>query len=127
KEKHQKYNLEKMRNGSADRILKISATIDGIAASPENATKSIKSLQTFMGDHKILSDNANEALNLALGVTTGAEQVIKESDIVSKLKDNGTGFRSTAAMVRSAKTLQQRVAAHLQIEKNKKDLLLTIK
>ncbi|MBO9698569.1 MAG: DUF4157 domain-containing protein [Sporocytophaga sp.] len=123
----QEYDLQEIRNDSANRILAISATIRGIANAPGSASQSIGDLKKTMGNNKIDNAEANKVLDKSMAVTGNASVNLNQQQLTIKLLQCADTFDKNATMVRSADTLAKREVAFNEFNKTKLMLLELLK
>ncbi|WP_045467828.1 HET-C-related protein, partial [Sporocytophaga myxococcoides] len=123
----QEYNLQEMRDDSANRILAISATIKGIANAPGNASQSIGELKKAMGNNKIDNEEANKVLDRSMKETNKGQELMDKDKLMLKLKEVAGDFDRNAVLVRNADTLTKREFAYNELNITKKKLFNAIK
>ncbi|MCR6641940.1 MAG: DUF4157 domain-containing protein [Sporocytophaga sp.] len=123
----QEYNLQEMRDDSANRILAISATIRGIANAPGDASKSIGELKKAMGNNKIDNAEANKVLDKSMAVTKSSQDSINKEEIVNELIGSANQFEQSSVLVRNADTLKKREVAYKTLGEAKVKLIQIIK
>ncbi|WP_051312899.1 eCIS core domain-containing protein [Sporocytophaga myxococcoides] len=123
----QEYNLQEMRDDSANRILAISSTIKGIANAPGSASKSIGELKKAMGNNKIDNADANKFLDKSMSETASAQNTVDANSLVKELIKSSDDFAGCAQLVRTADTLQKRENAYKMLGQAKVKLIQVIK
>ncbi|MCU0430829.1 MAG: DUF4157 domain-containing protein [Cytophagaceae bacterium] len=123
----QEFDLDEMRNSSAQHVFMISETIRSIAEAPSNASIGIQNLQKFLGAKKIESAFATKTLNKALETTEGLDSSITKNELKEKMIFCAKKMKETSILIRNSKNLKEREAAYNELLNCKIELIRIVK